>query len=123
MSESEVRIGGTYLVRIGRILAPVRIDCEARYGYGWWGVNLITHKEVRVRSVRRIRAELKPEKPDLILRLSDDGCWRWFGYETNADTGVVGYSARDAWEQASFAWHAWGFTPVGPFAAVLKQKE
>jgi hypothetical protein len=119
MSESEVRIGGTYLVRIGRILAPVRIDCEARYGYGWWGVNLITNKEVRIRSARRIRGEVVPEKPDLVLRLSDDGCWRWFEYQTGADTGVVGYTAKDAWEQASFAWHAWDFRPTGPFSAIL----
>jgi hypothetical protein len=54
MKKQDVQIGSTYIAKVSRVLAKVRINRESPYG-GWYGTNLATGREVRIRGAARLR--------------------------------------------------------------------
>jgi hypothetical protein len=54
MKRQDVQIGSTYIVKVSGMLTKVRITGESPYG-GWRGTNLVTGREVRIRSAARLR--------------------------------------------------------------------
>jgi hypothetical protein len=66
VKKQDVRIGGVYAVKVGGNVTRVRIDRVAdefrvgrvRHGGGWYGTNLSTGREVRIRSAARLRHEV-----------------------------------------------------------------
>jgi len=54
MRKADVQIGGVYIVKVSGKLTKVRITRPSPYG-GWDGLNLATHREVRIRSAARLR--------------------------------------------------------------------
>ena len=59
MQKQDVHIGTTYIVKVSGALAKVRITREHDRG-GWYGTNLATGREIRVRTAARLRSEVKP---------------------------------------------------------------
>jgi hypothetical protein len=57
MQKHNVKIGATYLVKVSGTLAKVRLTRESDRG-GWYGVNLATGREIRIRTAARLRSEL-----------------------------------------------------------------
>jgi hypothetical protein len=116
-----VEIGRIYVIRDQNLLIPVRIDCKARDGQGWWAVNLITNDRVLVRH-EQLKQQVNPaDPPDLVVRLSDDGQWHWFSAK-GVDMAVYADTLTEAWRYAQLAWHRWNILPTGPFTAVLLWK-
>ncbi len=62
MKKDQVRIGGVYAAKVSGQLARVRIDRESRHG-GWNATNVLTHRQVRIKSAQRLRREVASEKP------------------------------------------------------------
>jgi len=118
---TEIKLGDTCVIRYRRLLVPVRIEREDRHGRGWCGLNLITNGRVLVRRGQRKRLVNPADPHDLVVRLSDDGRWRWFD-ATGADTEVSAATLLEAWRHAQLAWHSWDLLPTGPFTAVLLRK-
>jgi hypothetical protein len=59
MQKQNVNIGTTYIVKVSGTLAKVRITRE--HGRcGWYGTNLATGREIRIRTAARLRSEVKP---------------------------------------------------------------
>ena len=59
MQKQNVHIGTTYIVRVSGTLAKVRITREHPRG-GWYGTNLATGREIRIRTAARLRSEVLP---------------------------------------------------------------
>ena len=59
MQKHNVTIGTTYSVKVSGTLAKVRLTRECNYG-GWYGTNLATGREIRIRTAARLRSELAP---------------------------------------------------------------
>ena len=59
MQKQNVHIGTTYIVKVSGTLAKVRITREHARG-GWYGTNLATGREIRIRTAARLRSEMKP---------------------------------------------------------------
>ena len=59
MQKHNVTIGNTYIVKVSGTLAKVRLTRECNYG-GWYGTNLATGREIRIRTAARLRSELPP---------------------------------------------------------------
>ena len=59
MQKHNVQIGTTYIVKVSGTLATVRLTCEHPRG-GWYGTNLATGREIRIRTAARLRSEVKP---------------------------------------------------------------
>ena len=59
MTKSNVQIGTTYIVKVSDKLAKVRLTREHDRG-GWYGTNLATGREIRIRTAARLRSEVKP---------------------------------------------------------------
>ncbi len=59
MQKHNVKIGTTYIVKVSGTLAKVRLTREHPRG-GWYGTNLATGREIRIRTAARLRAEEKP---------------------------------------------------------------
>ena len=59
MQKQNVHIGTTYIVKVSGALAKVRITREHPRG-GWYGSNLATGREIRIRTAARLRSEVKP---------------------------------------------------------------
>jgi hypothetical protein len=57
MKTINVNIGDEYSVKVSGHLARVRIDAASEYG-GWNGTNVATGRAVRIKSARRLRANL-----------------------------------------------------------------
>jgi hypothetical protein len=57
MQKHHVKVGATYLVRVSGTLTKVRLTREHDRG-GWYGVNLATGREIRIRTAARLRGEL-----------------------------------------------------------------
>jgi len=68
MQKDNVRIGKTYIVKVSGTLAKVRLTREHPRG-GWYGTNLGTGREIRIRTAARLRSEVKPageERPEQV---------------------------------------------------------
>jgi hypothetical protein len=59
MQKQDVHIGTTYIVKVSGTLAKVRLTREHPRG-GWYGTNLATGREIRIRTAARLRSEAKP---------------------------------------------------------------
>jgi hypothetical protein len=73
MQKQKVHIGTTYIVKVSGSLAKVRITREHPRG-GWYGTNLATGREIRIRTAARLRSEVKPAQeisPDEARRIVD----------------------------------------------------
>ena len=61
MQKDNVHIGSTYIVKVSGTLAKVRITREHQRG-GWYGTNLATGREIRIRTAARLRKEVIPAR-------------------------------------------------------------
>ena len=59
MQKHNVKVGTTYIVKVSGTLAKVRLTREHPRG-GWYGTNLATGREIRIRTAARLRSEAKP---------------------------------------------------------------
>ena len=59
MTKAQVSIGTTYIVKVSGALAKVRLTRECEYG-GWYGTNLATGREIRIRTAARLRSAITP---------------------------------------------------------------
>ncbi len=59
MQKHNVKIGTIYIVKVSGTLAKVRLTREHARG-GWYGTNLATGREIRIRTAARLRSEAKP---------------------------------------------------------------
>ena len=59
MKKSQIKIGGTYTAKVSGFVVPVRILSESPHG-GWVGMNILTKREVRIRTAGRLRREIDP---------------------------------------------------------------
>ena len=59
MQRHNVKIGTTYLVKVSGTLAQVRLTREHDRG-GWYGTNLTTGRQIRIRTAARLRSEVPP---------------------------------------------------------------
>ena len=59
MQKQNIKVGSTYIVKVSGTLAKVRLTREHPRG-GWFGTNLATGREVRIRTAARLRSEAKP---------------------------------------------------------------
>lgn len=57
MKKDEVKIGETYTAKVTDKVVPVRIDNENPRG-GWDATNLVTNKQVRIKSAQRLRGRV-----------------------------------------------------------------
>jgi hypothetical protein len=58
MQKQNIRLGTTYIVKVSGTLAKVRLTREHPRG-GWYGTNLATGREIRIRTAARLRSEAK----------------------------------------------------------------
>ena len=58
MKKNEVMIGSRYMAKVSDKVTVVRIDSESQYG-GWNATNLMTGREIRIRSAQRLRREAR----------------------------------------------------------------
>ncbi len=73
MQKRNVRIGTTYIVKVSGTLARVRLTREHDRG-GWYGSNLATGREIRIRTAARLRSEAPAAEvisPDEARRIVD----------------------------------------------------
>ena len=73
MQKHNVNIGTTYIVKVSGMLAKVRLTREHPRG-GWYGTNLATGREIRIRTAARLRSEAKPAQrisPDDARKIVD----------------------------------------------------
>ena len=59
MQKNDAKVGATYIVKVSGTLAKVRLTREHARG-GWYGTNLATGREIRIRTAARLRSEAKP---------------------------------------------------------------
>ena len=74
MQKRNVQIGTTYIVKVSGTLAKVRLTREHDRG-GWYGTNLATGREIRIRTAARLRSEAKPAQrinPDEARKIVDN---------------------------------------------------
>lgn len=57
MQKHNVKVGSTYIVKVSGSLAKVCITREHERG-GWYGINLATGREIRIRTAARLRFEV-----------------------------------------------------------------
>ena len=60
MQKHNIKVGSTYIVKVSGTLARVRITREHPRG-GWYGTNLATGREIRIRTGARLRSEASPD--------------------------------------------------------------
>ena len=71
MQKDNVHIGSTYIVKVSGTLAKVRITREHQRG-GWYGTNLATGREIRIRTAARLRMEVIPARSPRLPDFSAD---------------------------------------------------
>ena len=74
MQKHNIKVGSTYIVKVSGTLAKVRLTREHPRG-GWYGTNLATGREIRIRTAARLRSEVKPAQeisPDEARRIVDE---------------------------------------------------
>lgn len=54
MKKHEIHVGAVYAVKVSGRVVPVKIITIAGSG-GWYGISLVTHAEVRIKSAQRCR--------------------------------------------------------------------
>ena len=59
MQKHNVKVGTTYIVKVSGTLTKVRLIREHPRG-GWYGTNLSTGREIRIRTAARLRSEAQP---------------------------------------------------------------
>jgi len=64
MQKHNVKVGSTYIVKVSGSLAKVRITREHERG-GWYGINLATGREIRIRTAARLRCEVPYGAPGI----------------------------------------------------------
>ena len=57
MQKEHVQIGRTYIVKVSGSLARVRLTREHPRS-GWYGTNLASGREIRIRTAARLRSEV-----------------------------------------------------------------
>ena len=57
MQKHNVKIGKTYIVKVSGTLTKVRLTRDHPRG-GWYGTNLATSREIRIRTAARLRSEV-----------------------------------------------------------------
>ncbi len=57
MQKQNVHIGSTYIVKVSGALAKVRLTRHVGVR-GWYGTNLATGREIRIRTAARLRSEV-----------------------------------------------------------------
>ena len=62
MQKQNVHIGTTYIVKVSGTLTKLRITREHPRG-GWYGINLATGREIRIRTAARLRHEAPAAPP------------------------------------------------------------
>ena len=62
MQKQHVHIGSTYIVKVSRNLTKVKLTRESPRG-GWYGTNLATGREIRIRTAARLRSEAPAAQP------------------------------------------------------------
>jgi hypothetical protein len=75
MTKAQISIGTTYSVKVSGTLTRVRLTRECEYG-GWYGTNLATGREIRIRTAGRLRGAIVPAgvtRIDQIRNLRTDG--------------------------------------------------
>jgi hypothetical protein len=73
MLKAEVQIGRVYIVKVSGKLCRVRLEREATYlgkMHGWFGTNLETCREVRIRSAAKLRREYIEECKDCVKEVA-----------------------------------------------------
>jgi len=60
MNKADVVLKGVYVVKVSGRLVKVRVDRISVFG-GWYGTNLATGREVRIRSAARLRQPYIPK--------------------------------------------------------------
>ncbi len=58
MKKKDVETGKIYAVKVSGRVVPVKLDKESPYG-GWYGTNLRTGRQIRIRTASRLRYEMK----------------------------------------------------------------
>ena len=58
MKKKDVKIGEVYMAKVSGKSVRVRVDSESRYG-GWDGTNLLTGRQIRIKTVARLRPMVK----------------------------------------------------------------
>ena len=74
MQKQHIKVGSTYIVKVSGTLTRVRITREHARG-GWYGTNLATGREIRIRTAGRLRSEVPPAQgisPDEARRIVDE---------------------------------------------------
>ena len=74
MQKHNVKVGATYIVKVSGTLAKVRLTREHARG-GWYGTNLATGREIRIRTAARLRSEAPTTQeisPEEALRIVDE---------------------------------------------------
>jgi hypothetical protein len=56
MLKKDIKVGSTYLAKISGKVVPVRIESEGTKG--WYAVNTITNRRVRILSAAKLRREV-----------------------------------------------------------------
>ena len=57
MQKHNVKVGMTYIVKVSGTLTKVRLTRDHPRG-GWYGTNLATSREIRIRTAARLRSEV-----------------------------------------------------------------
>jgi hypothetical protein len=68
MRKADVSLGHIYIAKVSGKLTRVRLDRESPFGNGWIATNLVTNREVRVRSAARLRKEVTDVIPKYGVR-------------------------------------------------------
>ena len=73
MRRRDVVLGQVYAVKVSGRLQPVRLVAESPHG-GWVGRNLLTGREVRIRSAARLRYPVQqpPQDPQAEQRFQQE---------------------------------------------------
>ena len=61
MQKHNVKVGTTYLVKVSGALTKVRLTRAHQRG-GWYGTNLATGREIRIRTAARLRSEAPAQR-------------------------------------------------------------
>jgi hypothetical protein len=74
MQKHNIKVGSTYIVKVSGTLAKVRLTREHPRG-GWYGTNLATGREIRIRTAARLRSEVPTAQeisPDEARQIVDE---------------------------------------------------